>query len=320
MDYFAAVRTFVRVAERSSLTKAAMELGIKTSTASRHIADLEADLRIALFNRSTRGLALTEGGKVFHRHVTEVLEGLDAARDAAASLNRSPSGVLRVTMPTVFGKCHVLPHLAAFLARYREIDVDVVLTDDPIPLIESRIDLGIRIGALQDSSLMARKLAEQQYLVCASPDYLRTHGLPISPAALDAHSLLPFSRTDGYAWYVRPHESAETREHAESTSPQRVPGEWKKIAIHGRLSVNDEDALQQAALNGIGIALLPKWLASEPVRAGRLMPVLSNWEVQCQRSTEAIWAVYPRKKTVSSKVRSFIDFLVEQIGDPPYWE
>ncbi len=313
MDYFASVRTFVRVAERHSLTKAALELGIKTSTASRHIADLEADLRIALFNRSTRGLALTEGGKVFYQHVTEVLEGLDAARDATSSLNRSPAGVLRLTIPTVFGKRHVMPHLPAFLTRYRDIDVEVILSDDVTPLIESHVDLGIRIGTLQDSSLMARKLGVQRHVLCASPDYVRTHGTPMSPAALDAQQLIAFSRTLGHAWYARAFVDSQ-----QDRAPLR--SDWEKISVHGRLSVNDDEALRQAALDGVGIALLPRWLLGEAVEAGQLVTLLPEWEIRLSCAESAVWTVYPRKKTVSSKVRSFIDFLVEKFGDPPYWE
>jgi DNA-binding transcriptional LysR family regulator len=306
MDYFAAVRTFVRAAELGSLTRAAQELAIKTSTASRHLNELEADLRIALFNRSTRGLSLTEGGKVFYARVSEVLTQLKDARDATSSLNQSPSGVLRVTVPASFARKHVMPYIGEFMDKYRDIDVEAIFTDDVLNLIESQIDLGIRIGALQDSSLMARRLAPHHELACATPAYTNARGMPGAPAALKDHACLLFSRTVGNFWYVKPREDAAA--------------EWQKATVSGRLRINDTDALLAAALDGRGIALLPAWLAYEPLRDGRLASILPAWDIRSSREEASIWAVYPRKKMVSSKVRSFIDFFAEKFGEVPYWD
>lgn len=303
MDYFAAVRTFVRAAELGSLTRAAQELSIKTSTASRHLNELEADLRIALFNRSTRGLSLTEGGKVFYSRVADVLTQLKDAKDATSSLNQSPSGVLSVTLPVSFGRKHVVPHIGEFMDRYRDIDVDAIFTDDVLNLIESQVDLGIRIGALQDSSLMARRLAPHSELACAAPAYVKASGAPVTPAALKDHACLMFSRTVGNVWYVRPR--------ADTAS------EWQKASASGRLTIDDTDALLAVTLAGRGIALLPSWLADEALGDGRLTRILPDWDIRSSREEASIWAVYPRKKTVSSKVRSFIDFLAEKLGETP---
>lgn len=306
MDYFAAVRTFVRAAELGSLTRAAQELAIKTSTASRHLNELEADLRIALFNRSTRGLSLTEGGKVFYGRVSEVLIQLRDAREATSSLNQSPSGILRVTLPASFGRKHVMPYIGEFMDRYRDIDVDAILTDEVLNLIESQIDLGIRIGVLQESSLMARRLAPHRVLACATPAYTKARGMPTTPAALQDHTCLLFSRTVGNSWYVKPREDAAA--------------EWQKTTVSGRLMINDTDALLAAALDGRGVALLPIWLAYEPLEDGRLTSILPAWDIRPSRDEASIWAVYPRKKTVSSKVRSFIDFFAEKFGEVPHWD
>ena len=303
MDYFAAVRTFVRAAELGSLTRAAQELSIKTSTASRHLNELEADLRIALFNRSTRGLSLTEGGKVFYARVSEVLTQLKDARDATSSLNQSPSGVLRVTLPVAFGRKHVVPHIGEFMDRYRDIDVEAIFTDEVLNLIESQVDLGIRIGALQDSSLMARRLAPHRELACVATAYAKAFGVPVTPAALKDHACLMFSRTVGQVWYVRPREERDA--------------DWDKATVSGRLTIDDTDALLDVTLAGRGIALLPDWLAYDALSEGRLTHLLPEWEVRSSREEAAIWAVYPRKKTVSSKVRSFIDFLAEKLGEMP---
>jgi DNA-binding transcriptional LysR family regulator len=306
MDYFAAVRTFVRAAELGSLTRAAQELSIKTSTASRHLGELEADLRIALFNRSTRGLSLTEGGKVFYAKISEVLTQLKDAREATSSLNLSPSGVLRVTMPLSFGRKHVMPHLGEFMERFRDIDVDAILTDDVLNLIESQIDLGIRIGELEDSSLMGRRLAAQRHVACAAPAYIKANGMPTAPAALKAHTCLLFSRSASHSWYAR-----------ERGGP---PADWQKTLVTGRLTLNDIDALMSATESGLGVAVLPTWLAYEPLDEGRLTNVCPAWDVQPTPQEASIWAVYPRKKTVSSKVRSFIDFFAEKFGELPYWD
>lgn len=332
MDYFAAVRTFVRAAELGSFTQVALELSIKTSTASRHISELEADLRIALFNRSTRGLSLTEGGKVFYARASQVLLELDEAKAAASSLNLSPSGVLRVTLPVSFGRRHVMPYIAEFMRRYPDIDVEAVFSDDTLNLIEARIDVGIRIGTLTDSSLMARRLAGQRRVACATSDYLEKHGRPDSLAALTQHQCLVFSRTLGEYWYGAKAGGKATRDmHAgDVAAGSRRRGQapvladdttaWQKVLIGGRFTANDSDALFEATLGGLGIALLPTWLAYAPLQAGRLENVLPEWDIRFAPEAPSIWAVYPRKKTVSSKVRSFIDFIAEKIGDPPYWE
>ncbi|CAB3748625.1 LysR family transcriptional regulator [Paraburkholderia humisilvae] len=155
MDYFAAVRAFLHAAEPGSFSKAAAQMEVKTSTVSRHINELEADLGIALFNRSTRGLVLTEGGQVFRTHALAAMQSLDDARQSTSSLNASPKGVLRVTMPASFGRRHVIPHLPEFTRRYPRIDVDAVVTDEPLNIIEARIDLAIRVGVLPDSQRVA---------------------------------------------------------------------------------------------------------------------------------------------------------------------
>lgn len=309
MDYFSAIKTFIRVTELGSLTRAAQELSIKTSTASRQLKDLEADLRIALFNRSTRGLSLTEGGKLFYARTSAILTQLQDARDATSALNLTPSGVLRVTMPNAFGQKHVVPFLGAFLERYRDIDVEVVFSDDTLNLIESRIDVGIRIGNLGDSSLMARRLADQHCIACATPAYLGAHGTPTSPAAMAQQQCLLYSRGIGNFWFAR----------RRVTPDLALEAGWQKVEVSGRLTMNDSEALFQASLASAGIALLPTWLAYDAIMTGQLTALLPEWDVRYTQENVSIWAVYPPKKTVSSKVRSFIDFLIEKYGDAPYW-
>jgi DNA-binding transcriptional LysR family regulator len=330
MDYFAAVRAFLHAAELGSFSKAAAQMEIKTSTVSRHINELEADLGIALFNRSTRGLVLTEGGRVFRTHALTAVESLDEARQSASSLNASPKGVLRVTMPASFGRRHVVPHLSEFLERYPHIDVDAVVTDEPLNIIEARIDLAIRIGALPDSQLVARRLAEHRRIVCASPAYTKRHGVPASPDELAAHTALRFALAPDDKWILVKHGDETASKHASirratPKNPQRNAREHVQqnevaVQLQGRIRVNDTDALLELAIAGCGIALLPAWSVGDALRQGQLVRLLPGWEAQTSRAAPAVWAVYPPKKTVSSKVRAFLDFYAALFADDTYWQ
>jgi DNA-binding transcriptional LysR family regulator len=308
MDYFAAVRAFVCAADLQSFSKTAHELAIKTSTVSRYVSELEKDLGIALFNRSTRGLVLTEGGRLFREHAMLALQALDDARQLTSSLNRTPQGVLRVTMPSAFGRQHIVPHLPAFMARYPNIHLDIVFTDETLNLIESGVDVAIRIGALSDSSLMAKRLAPHRRIVCGSPAYFERSGLPRVPQDLVAHDALRLSLVPDDTWFF-------TRLVDTQTPQEQVP-----VQLQGRVRADDSEAVLNLAVAGCGVALLPTWLVFTALREARLVQVLTEWEARTGRAEPAIWAVYPPKKIVSSKVRAFVDFFAEAIGEPPYWD
>jgi len=306
MDYYAAVRAFLHAAELRSFSKAAQQMQVKTSTVSRYIGDLEADLGIALFNRSTRGLALTEGGRVFREQAQASVQALDEARLAASSLNATPQGLLRVTMPVSFGRRHIVRHLPEFLARYPQIDVDAVLTDASLNLIEAGIDLAVRIGVLPDSQLMARRLAAHRRIACASPAYVRQRGAPAHPRDLAAHEALRFALAPDDRWLFVRRAAGGKRQQEES------------VTLRGRLRADDTEALLDLAVAGCGVALLPHWSVGEALAGGALVRLLPGWEAHAVRSDPAVWAVYPPKKTVSSKVRAFVDFYAakfEQEGD-----
>ena len=308
MDYFAAVRAFIQAAELGSFSKAASELAVKTSTISRYVTDLETDLGIALFNRSTRGLVLTEGGRVFREHALLALQALDDAREVTSSLNKTPQGLLRITTPAAFGRRHVVPHLPAFMQRHPNIDIDLVVNDATINLIDASIDLAIRIGALPDSTLMAKRLASHRRIVCASPDYFERHGVPLVPADLAGHDSLRLSLLPDDKW-------AFTR-----VGGRQASREQTIVELKGRFRGDDSESVLELALAGCGMAYLPTWLVSTALRGGRLVHVLEQWEARTGRGEPAIWAVYPPKKIVSSKVRAFLDFYTEVIGEPPYWD
>ena len=293
MDYFAAMRAFVRAAELASFNRAARDLGVKTSTVSRCITDLERDLGIALFNRSTRGLILTEGGRTFREHAVRALEAVDLARDATSALNDRPQGRLRVTLPVAYCRVHVAPRLPEFLAKYPGISLEAIVTDETVNLIERGIDVAIRIGVLPDSGLMARRLASHHRIVCASPAYLAGELEPESPADLARFECLGFSLQPGQRWTL-----VDIRDTARRHD----------VPFGGRLDLNDSEALLEVVLAGFGVALLPSWLAAAHLETGQLRQLLPDWEARSSEGTAAVWGVYPPKKVVSSKVRAFLDF------------
>jgi DNA-binding transcriptional LysR family regulator len=307
MDYFAAMHAFVRAVELGSFSKAAEEDGLKVSTVSRYVTSLEADLGAALFNRSTRRLHLTEVGRHFYDHASRILADLSEARLAATALNAQPQGLLRINIPVAFGRLHVFRHLPDFLAEYPAIRVDATLSDDTVDLIGSGTDVAIRIGALADSSLVAKRLAPQHRVLVASAAYLASQRAVREPKDLEDHECLAFALQPKEAWYFRP---------LGSTSAER-----DEVAIRGRVRANNSDALLDAALAGLGIALLPTWITYEAVAAGQLQVVLPKWEALIAPGpARAIWGVYPPKKVVSPKVRAFLSFMEARFGEPPYWD
>jgi DNA-binding transcriptional LysR family regulator len=308
MDYFAAVRAFLHAADLESFSKAARQMALKVSTVSRYVTELEGDLGIALFNRSTRGLALTEGGRIFREHALVALKALEDARQVTSSLNASPKGLLRVTMPPSFGRRHVMKHLPQFMERYPQISVDAVVTDEVVNLIEAGIDLAIRIGALPDSQLMARKLAPHRRVVCASPRYITTNGTPSCPEDLSNHVALRSALASDDKWIL-------VKRNTKTKS--KKPG--TAVQLHGRLRVNDTDAILDLAIAGCGIALLPTWSIGSALASGKLVQLLPDWEARTTRADPAVWAVYPPKKVVSSKVRAFVDFYAALFEQERYW-
>ena len=194
------------------------------------------------------------------------------------------------------------------MARYPDIDLDLVLTGDTLNMIDAGIDLAIRAGVLSDSSLMARRLAPHRRIVCGSPEYFERNGMPSVPSDLAGHESLRVALPPGDKWFL-------TR-----TANSKAALEQTLVELKGRLRGNDSEAVLDLAQAGCGIALLPTWLVGAALREGRLIRALPEWEARAGKAEPAIWAVYPPKKIVSSKVRSFVDFFAEVIGEPPYWE
>lgn len=299
MDPLDGIATFARVVESGSFSAAADRLALSKSAVSAHVQRLEERLGVRLLNRTTRRLSVTEAGAAYYRHCARILAEAEAAEQAAGALQREPRGTLRISAPDSFGTMHVAPAVPAFLKRYPELSVDITLSPAHVNLLEEGLDLAIRIGVLEDSPLVVRKLAPSRLVLCAAPSYLGERGKPREPGDLARHnclctSLLPW----GDEW--------------------RLAGKRgeRRVAVGGSLRSNSAGMLRSAAIDGIGIALLPSWAVAEELRSGVLQRVLEGWEPPAS----TIYAVYAGNRLMSMKVRAFVDHLARCIGRRPYWD
>jgi DNA-binding transcriptional LysR family regulator len=290
---------FARVVEAQSFTAAAAQLGMSRSAVSKTIAALEDRLGARLLNRTTRRLALTEVGQAFYERSARIVAEAEDAELAVSSLQEVPRGTLRINAPVSFGALHLAPALADFLQRYPELRVDIALTDRIVDLIDEGYDLAVRIGPMPDSSLIARRLADNQPVICAAPAYWRRRGRPREPRELAQHDCLT------YAYHHNPNEW-----------PFAGPAGPFTVRIAGPLRSNNGDLSRAAALAGLGVVVLPCFLCGDDLAAGRLEPVLSDW----MPPPTGIHAVYPHGRHLSAKVRAFVDFLVERFAPLPAWE
>lgn len=299
-----ALRLFVDVASYGNFSEVARRRGLPTSSVSRHIGALEKQLGQTLLFRSTRAVRLTEAGDGYFREVRELLRGLDLAAETVGSTADAPRGLLRINAPVAFGRRHIAPHLAAFQTRYPALVVELDLTDVFVDPVSEGADVVVRIGALQDSGLMHRKLAEQRYVVAAAPDYLARHGTPTIPAELGAHNCLVYKGTRGeMAWLFGQGQRA--------LLPQ---------TIKGNLRSNDADCLIEGALQGQGVVLFPTWLLHDPIAQGRLVPILTGWDAAAEPDPVAINMLFVRDRVRAAKMTVFIEYLAEVTGRPPYWD
>jgi DNA-binding transcriptional LysR family regulator len=303
LDTFSGMRLFVDAVDGGSFSAAGRKLGMAPSSVARAIGGLENELGTRLLNRSTRKLSLTEAGRIFHEHSRRILAEIEEAKLSVANLEAAPRGMLKLSMPVVFGRLYVAPALPDFLRRYPDLQVDLGMTDSYVDLVEEGIDVAVRIGALQDSSLVARKLAPTRRVLCASPVYLQKHGRPEKPEDLRNHNCLFYKFSGGRAvWRFRD----KAGEHA--------------IEIDGNLRTNNADALQTAALAGVGIVVLPLFMVGPDIKRGALEVVFREVEFAMLSLDSDIWAVYPYGRHQSPKVRAFIDFLVERFRPIPPWD
>ena len=293
------IHAFVHVAEVKSFTAAAERMGMSRSAVGKSVIRLEDRLGIRLLQRTTRSVSLTGEGAVFHERCIRILADLDEAEMSMLSHSQTPRGRLRLELPVSFGRLHVLPIVNEFMSKWPEISVNVSFNDRFVDLIDEGIDLAIRLGGSDDSRLMTRYLAPHRLVTCASPSYLKKYGVPTDVEQLLEHSCLSFVHGG------RPAEWRFT-----------VGGVVRSVIINGRFSATNAEAVRDATLAGYGVAKLATFLIDDHLRAGRLVPILTEFAADGPE----VRAVYPSSRHLSPKVRSFIDELVTAWRPEAPWD
>jgi DNA-binding transcriptional LysR family regulator len=299
VDKLSEFQAFSKVGETGSFTAAARALGLTPSAISKQVRSLEERLDTRLLNRTTRRVALTEAGRAFLDRVRDILQDVDDAESAAASLHAEPRGTLRVGAPMDFGRMHLARPIADFAAAHRDVVVEVEFADRLVDVLAEGLDVVVRIGALADSSLVARPLALCRRVLCASPGYLREHGRPEQPRDLEAHTRIAYTYESERSWLFEDDRGRELR-----------------IAPAVRHRSNNGEQTREMLLGGLGLALMPTFLVADDLRAGRLETFLTG----SLRADIPIHALYPHRRHLSAKVRRFVDHLVSHCGPRPYWD
>ncbi|WED23750.1 LysR family transcriptional regulator [Vibrio sp. JC009] len=291
------LRLFVRLASTHNISQAGQELGLSPPVASMHISKLEESIGARLVHRTTRKVSLTEEGTAFLPYAEEILSSVDAAKASVGTGKACPKGTLRITAPASFGRMHLMPALKGFLEQYSHLSLDIRLTDSMVDLVEGGFDVAIRNAELKDSSLIAKRLATDNRIMCASPEYLMKYGKPVTPKDLNKHQCINQTGLEGWTF--------DTED-----GPLNVK-------IKGNIRVDHGEAVRDAAVDGMGIAKCAIWIAYEQLKRGELIQVLEDYPLV---DNAAIWAVYPSSRLLAPKVRAFIDYLAGYYGSPPYWD
>ena len=300
MDKLNSMQVFTKVAKAGSFASAAKELGLSRAMVTKHVMQLENSLGIRLINRTTRNLSLTEVGMVYLERCLQILDEMEEMEIAVTRLQTEPRGTLKVNAAPFFGAYHLAPAISAYTSAYPDVSVELILQAGHVDLIEEGFDLAIHLEELRDSSLIARKLGSSQRVVCGSPGYFSKHGTPKTPEDLRKHNCLT-------------NTTLPPRDQWQFTTPT---GETSTVRVAGNLQSNVADALRLASIHGLGLALLPTYMVGQDISRGQLRTVLTDYSP----ATLEIHAVYPHRKHLSAKVRTFIDFLHERFQPQPYWE
>ncbi len=292
------LQLFVEVMKQGSFAAVARDRNLDPSSVSRAIAALEAELGIRLLQRTTRQLSPTEAGTAYFERIEPLIAEIQQATAMAADMAGQPQGILRLTTSVSFGLKFIVPRLPEFAQLYPALTVDLQLTDAVVDVFAERIDLAIRLGLLADSSLIAQQLMQTHYAVCASLDYLKRSPPLNHPADLAQHNCLLFPLA-GFR--------SKWRFQAQN-------GGLSEVAVQGRTVISSAIGLQQCAIAGMGLALLPNWLIAEDIHMGKLINVFPDYEATATDFSAAVWLVYPSRDYVPLKVRVFIDFLKHSIS------
>lgn len=281
---------FLSVARQGSFTQAAKDLGITPSAISKRIGTMEERMGVRLFNRTTRKVTLSDEGTLFYDYAERIIEEAEAAEQMVSDVTGKPAGVLRIAMPVSFGLAVLNQAVTAFAVEFPDVMIHAEQDDRPADMVEGRFDVAIRVGKLEDSSMKAKKLADIDMTLCASPQYLRQHGIPKSPGDLKNHKFLAYQN------HIRPKAWIYKDQRGQSGS----------VAVPCRFTSNNGDILVQAAKDGLGVVLLPTFLTQAHIQSGDLVPLFDGYQTLPERGVYALYAPSPK---TAPKVRAFLDFM-----------
>lgn len=288
MDNWLGINEFVAVVETNSFTKAAKQLNTSVAQISRKVAILEKRLSSKLLLRTTRKITVTEAGAHYFKHCQSLIEGLKQADLALSNLSQLPKGLLTITAPITYGEQIIAPLLNTFMQEYPDLKLKLILSNQTLDLMTDNIDLAIRVGHLEDSTMMAKKLTQRQLHVCASPNYIEQFGTPFSLSELKHHNCLQGS-SPLWAFYEKDHE--------------------RNIRVNGNINCNSGFALLDAAIKGIGLVQLPDYYVENALKQGQLIECLTAYRPALQ----GIWAVYPNNRYLTVKVSLLINYLANKL-------
>ncbi|AOB30362.1 transcriptional regulator [Bordetella sp. H567] len=288
MNRLSAMEAFVLVVDTGSFSGAARQLRIGQPAVSKAIAQLETHLGVRLLLRSTHGLTPTESGQNFYEHAKRALEEVEEAELAARGASAALSGRLRVSAAVTFARLHVMPLLPEFLEAYPSLDIDLFLDDRNLDLIEAGIDVALRMGALTDSALTARKIAQGRRMVLGTPAYFERMGVPAAPLDLLGHQAIIYDQRGGGAAWVFKQGANETA-----------------VTLRGRVRATAAEGIREAVLSGLGLTVSSEWMFAPELESGQVRPVLAEWELP----PLDLWAVFPTGRQASAKARAFTSFM-----------
>lgn len=296
MNSISRLNYFNCVVEMGSISAASKHFDVQPSSISRQLVALEQELGVRLLNRTTRNVGLTEAGLKYYQYSQRVVAELEEAKRAVNELQDNPQGMLRLSMTVGFGEAVILPLIPLFRQQYPSIDIELELTERVVDLVDENVDIAIRSGRLPDSSLISKPLMPNNFLVCASPTYLATHGQPQSPDDLRQFSCLTYSYRGWKEWFM-------------------LNGKANKLAITKGLSVNSVNGQKQLLLNHAGLGLIPFWAVADELANGSLIEVLSQYSLSPYETLTSTYAIYLKRELIAPKTRVFLDFISEQTQD-----
>ncbi|MCD0501648.1 LysR family transcriptional regulator [Bordetella petrii] len=293
MDRLAAMEAYVSVVEAGSFSAAARRLKLGQPAVSKSIAQLEERLGARLLLRSTRGLATTDAGQRFYEHAKRAIEDVDEAEQVARDASAGLAGRLRVCAAVTFARLHVLPALKTFMDQHPQLEIEIVLDDRNIDLLEEGVDVALRMGTLDDSSMTARRVAQSPRVVVGTPAYFDAAGVPTTPADLSRHQAIVYSlRGGGQSWSFS------------------QGGGQVAVVVSGRVRVSAAEGMRTAVLADMGLAVASRWMFAPELQAGQLRQVLQDWSLP----PVDLWAVFPSGRMASAKARAFVDFVEQTLA------